>query len=81
LVNLASQITLPAASRAAAARAFAESVKSHGVLLAADEIIDQYDRYNASQDSDVETQKVFAALLDAIESRRAAASSASFPTP
>jgi CheY-like chemotaxis protein len=81
LVNLASQITLPAASRAAAAIAFAESVKSHGVLLTADEIIDQYDRYNASQRADVDTQKVFAALLDAIESRRAAAQAVKFPAP
>ncbi len=72
LVNFASQTTLPVASRAAAVAAFATSVQSHGVLLTTDEIIAQYDRYNASAQSDPDTQKVFGAILDAIEAPRAA---------
>ncbi|MEX0585986.1 MAG: hypothetical protein WD176_05045 [Pirellulales bacterium] len=72
LVNFASQTTLPVASRAEAVAAFATSVKAHGVLLTTDEIIAQYDRYNASEGADADTQKVFGAILDAIEAPRAA---------
>jgi hypothetical protein len=72
LVNFASQTTLPVASRAEAVAAFATSVKAHGVLLTTNEIIAQYNRYNASAQSDADTQKVFGAILDAIEAPRAA---------
>jgi hypothetical protein len=72
LVNFASQTTLPAASRAAAAAGFRQSVDAHGVLLTTDEIIAQYDRYNASATADEETRKVFGGILDAIEAPRAA---------
>jgi hypothetical protein len=70
LANFASQPTLPIESRSQAADAFRNSVAAHGLLLTTDEILIQYDRYNASETADADTQRVLGALLDAIESRR-----------
>jgi hypothetical protein len=42
------------------------------VLLTTDQILMQYDRYNASETADADTQRVLGSLLDAIESRRTA---------
>lgn len=72
LLNFASQTTLPAASRAEAVAAFATSVSAHGVLLTTDEIIAQYNRYNASANADPDTLKIYGDILDAIEAPRAA---------
>jgi hypothetical protein len=72
LVNFASQTTLPVASRAAAVTAFDASVRRHGLLLTTDEIIAQYDRYNASAGADVDAQQGVGAILNAIEAPRAA---------
>jgi hypothetical protein len=72
LVNFASQTTLPVASRAAAVAGVRQSVDAHGVLLTTDEIVAQYDRYNASASADADTQEVFGGILDAIEMPRAA---------
>lgn len=73
LVEFASHLSVPVASRQKAARAFAASVQRHGILLTNDEILRQYDRYNASASLDADSQKVFATVLDAIESLRAQA--------
>jgi CheY-like chemotaxis protein len=70
LVDFASQATLPLESRSQAAEAFRASVAAHGVLLTNDQILTQYDRYNASETADADTQRVLGLLLDAIESRR-----------
>lgn len=70
LANLASQDVLPIATRDAAAAAFDKSVQQHGLLLTSQEIVDQYDRYNASEQSDAQTQRVLGAVLDTIESLR-----------
>jgi CheY-like chemotaxis protein len=70
LVNFASETTLPNAARAQAAQAFADSVAEFGLLLTTDQIVAQYDRYNASATADSETQQILGDLLDAIESRR-----------
>ena len=43
------------------------------ILLTNDEILRQYDRYNASAALDADSQKVFSTVLDAIESLRAQA--------
>ncbi len=67
LVTLASQHARPVAERQAAAEAFAQAVQRRGLLLTRDEILLQYDRYNRSAGLDADTQKVLAALLDAIE--------------
>jgi hypothetical protein len=72
LANFASQRTLPIEARRQAATAFAASISVNGVLLSKDEILSQYAIYNASATADADTQQVLGALLDAIESRRAA---------
>jgi len=72
LVNFASQPALPIQSRVQSADAFGNSVAAQGVLLTTDQILTQYDRYNASETADADTQHVLGSLLDTIESRRAA---------
>ena len=71
LVDFASQLSVPIDSRGAGRPRFADSVERHGILLTEDEILRQYDRYNASASLDADTQKVFGSLLDTIESLRA----------
>ncbi|HEY1601151.1 MAG TPA: hypothetical protein VGG64_16230 [Pirellulales bacterium] len=69
LVNLASRLVAPIADRQAAAHAFADSVSRVGTLLKSDEILGQYDRYNASETQSKDTQQVLASILDSIEAR------------
>jgi CheY-like chemotaxis protein len=73
LVDLASQSSRPIHMRQTAAAAFAKSVPRRGIQLTSDEILEQYDRYNASRDLNEATQKVLSSILDAIESPREAA--------
>ncbi|MCA9239175.1 MAG: hypothetical protein KDA37_03200 [Planctomycetales bacterium] len=70
LAQLASHSVLPIAARDEAAAAFQESVKRHGLLLTTTQIVAQYERYNASETEDKETQRVLGALLDSIEANR-----------
>ncbi|MCI0333637.1 MAG: hypothetical protein L0228_10495, partial [Planctomycetes bacterium] len=70
LVNFASQPTLSITVRSQAADAFRKNVAAHGLLLTSSEILTQYDRYNASERADADTQRVLGSLLDSIESRR-----------
>jgi hypothetical protein len=70
LVRFASEQALPAPARSQAVQAFRSSVEEHGLLLTTDEILTQYDRYNASAKADVQTQQFLGQLLDVIESRR-----------
>jgi CheY-like chemotaxis protein len=81
LVSFASQTALPSAGRLQAAAAFHKSVAENGLLLTSDEILAQYDRYNASANSDPQTQQILGALLDAIESRRDAERPVIVPAP
>jgi hypothetical protein len=67
LVELASQHARPLAVRQAAAAGFAQSVPRFGVQLTTDEIAAQYERYNQSREFDVVTQRLLAAVLDAME--------------
>lgn len=69
LLNFVSQSNFPLESRQAAANAFAESLKTGGALLTREEILKQYDRYNASALEPEETQKLLGAILDALEAR------------
>jgi len=69
LVDLASRPAAPVETRTSAAQAFADSVARRGTLLTSDEILRQYDRYNASERQDAATQRVLASLLDTIEAR------------
>ncbi len=67
LVELASTVSMPLAARQAAAGAFRIAVERDGVLLRSHEVLRQYDRYNASEHLDVDTQQVLSSLLDSIE--------------
>lgn len=83
LADFASQVGTPLELRKAAAEAFGQSARQHGVLLTTTEIRRQYDLYNASESDSVESQQVFGALLDQIEFRvrKAAESEASGAAP
>ena len=70
LVDYASQPSVPIDGRQQAAAAFQKSVARSGILLTEEEILRQYDRYNASATADANTQKVLGAVLDALESVR-----------
>jgi CheY-like chemotaxis protein len=78
LADFASHSSVPIEARNAAAQAFAESVKRYGILLTAEEILSQYDRYNASASLDSATQAVLGNLLDTLESLRAQADTRRF---
>jgi CheY-like chemotaxis protein len=67
LADVASQPTLSIRIRQAAAEALREAIQRRGVLLTQESIVRQYDRYNASESLDPETQVVLGAVLDAIE--------------
>lgn len=67
LVELASTVAMPLASRQAAAEAFRIAVQRDGVLLSPHEVLRQYDRYNASEHLDEDTQQVLGSILDSIE--------------
>ena len=67
LLDYASAHTLPIEARRNAAAAFAANVERHGLNLTRDEILRQYDRYNASETADAETQEVLSQILDVLE--------------
>lgn len=67
LVELASRWTQPLDVRKAAVQAFRRNTREHGILLTTAEISRQYDRYNASENLDVNTQRVLGLILDCIE--------------
>lgn len=69
LVGYASETSLPIENRQAAAAAFKNSVDNNGILLKSNEILHQYDLYNASETDSQESQKVFGSILDTIESK------------
>jgi CheY-like chemotaxis protein len=73
LVDFASRQSVSIDARQSAARAFQKSVERYGILLTEEEILRQYDRYNASATADADTQHVLGALLDTLESLRAKA--------
>jgi hypothetical protein len=64
---MASVNALPIAQRQIAAQGFAAAVSRRGVNLTASQILQQYDRYNASEQLPAETQQVLGALLDTLE--------------
>jgi hypothetical protein len=67
LVNFASQNARPLSDRQAAASAFAAAVKERGLNLTQQQIVTQFERYNASERQDAQTQAVLGSILDAIE--------------
>jgi CheY-like chemotaxis protein len=71
LLNFVGQSSFSIEDRQAAAAAFAETVRSRGALLTRQEILRQYDRYNASEGESVETQRLLGSILDALEKKSA----------
>ena len=69
LVNTASRNSLELVSRQAAAQAFDRAVQKRHLMLTQKDILRQYDRYNASETLDKQTQQVLGGLLDSIERR------------
>jgi hypothetical protein len=70
LVDFASRSSVRIDDRQQAAAAFQQSVSRSGILLTEEEILRQYDRYNASATADADTQQVLGSLLDTLESIR-----------
>jgi CheY-like chemotaxis protein len=67
LLNFISQSNHSLEDRRIAARAFADLVKTKGAQLTREDVLRQYDRYNASSLESVETQELLGAILDALE--------------
>lgn len=67
LVNLLGDIRLPLEARRKALAAYGDHVKSFGSKLRGPDIVRLYDRYNASENEDVETQKILSSALDYYE--------------
>jgi CheY-like chemotaxis protein len=70
LLEYSSSMPVPIDNRQEAAKAFAASVDRFGILLTTRQIVSQYDRYNASRNSDSQTQQLLGNLLDVLESQR-----------
>ncbi len=70
LVGLVNRGNLPLELRQTAAQAFRHSVHKHGILLTSEEMLGQYDRYNASESEPAESQEVLASILDTLEGGR-----------
>ena len=73
LVDFASLSTQPIEARQQAVDALAASVAKFGVQLKRDQVVRQYDRYNASETADEATQELLGRLLDVIEKKDLAA--------
>jgi hypothetical protein len=67
LVDFASQHSRPLGDRQAAASALTAAINTRGLFLTQQQIAQQYDRYNASERQDADTQVVLGAILDALE--------------
>lgn len=74
LVDFASNPTATIENRRAAAAALATSIDSFGIMLTPTQVRQQYDRYNASETADRETQQVLGQVLDVLERKPNAAS-------
>ncbi|GAA4432249.1 hypothetical protein [Bremerella cremea] len=67
LIDYASDPFHPLAIRQASVEALKDAISRRGILLSKDQIITQYDRYNASEKLDSDTQAVLGQILDIIE--------------
>ena len=67
LLDFAGENGLPIEQRQQAVTAFQAAVKRAGILLTSDEILMQYNRYNASRTQPKETQLLLSSVLDIIE--------------
>ena len=74
LVDFASHLSIPVAAREQAARAFAQSVQRHGILLTEAEILAAIRSLQRQRIRSTPARKqVFSSILDALESLRAQA--------
>jgi CheY-like chemotaxis protein len=73
LVDVASDVNYDLTDRQAAEAAFKAAVARRGILLTTKQIGAQYDRYNASELQDEETQRVLGSILDTLEKNKTAA--------
>jgi hypothetical protein len=69
LLDYASGTSVPIESRRAAVEALAANFKQFGIQLTTDQLRVQYDRYNASETADADTQQVLGSILDLIEKK------------
>ncbi len=69
LADYASSRTLPIDGRRRAAEGFAASLREFGKQLTSQQILEQYNRYNASEGADADTQQILSQILDAIETK------------
>jgi hypothetical protein len=69
LIETASRKSLSKEDRQRAANAFGEAVLRRGLMLRKAEVYAQYDRYNASETEDKETQEILGQILDVIETQ------------
>ncbi len=67
LIDYASDPFNPINLRQACADALKAAIQRRGILLTKDQIVAQYDRYNASEELDPETQAVLSKILDILE--------------
>lgn len=67
LVDFASAASTPIEARRQAAAALAANVRDHGVQLTSAQVLRQYERYNASESADADTQQVLGQILDILE--------------
>jgi hypothetical protein len=70
LADYASARTATIETRRQAAEALAASIARVGIQLTTNQILNQYDRYNASETADADTQAVLASVLDALERKK-----------
>jgi hypothetical protein len=70
LADYASARAVPIENRRQAADALAASFKQFGIQLTGEQILLQYDRYNASESADEDTQQVLGSVLDAIDKKK-----------
>ena len=69
LLDLTNNQTAAIETRQAAVKSFAASVQRFGKLLSPTQAAAQYDRYNASEDADQQTQQVLGQVLDILEDK------------
>lgn len=69
LLDYASAASVPVAARRQAVAALTANVRDHGVQLASEQILRQYDRYNASETADADTQQILGQILDILEKK------------
>jgi len=67
LLELADQGAQPLVARQAAVAALDQSIRKFGILLTRDEVLHQYDLYNANAGRDPDTHQVLEAVIDALE--------------